>query len=221
MAENQSAAPADSEILKQLGEGRYGSVYLIQHPTWGKIVLKKFPTSSSSDKDLERMKKEADIHKNLHHPNILKMFDAQFDSKVCGLFLEYMEYGPVDEFTQQNEVTWEWKLQILHDIALAMSYLHHHQPIIIHGDLKCQNILIGCGYHAKISDFGMAHTKNIFHIHKRSSWMRNFAIHSSRIFERSAQEKVWTVRCVWICNISLGDIQWETPILWLLGFKVC
>ena len=107
------------------------------------------------------MKKEADIHKNLHHPNILKMFDAQFESKLCGLFLEYMEYGPVDVFIQQNEVTWELKLRILHDVALAMSYLHHHQLIIIHGDLKCQNILIGGGYHAKISDFGMAHIKSI------------------------------------------------------------
>ena len=161
MARNQLGTPAEFEILKQLGEGGYGSVYLIQHPTWGRIVLKKFPISSSSVKDLERMKKEADIHKNLHHPNILKMFDAQFDSKLCGLFLEYMEYGPVDDFIQHNEVTWERKLRILHDVALAMSYLHHHQPIIIHGDLKCQNILIGYWYSAKISDFGMAHIKNI------------------------------------------------------------
>ena len=161
MAENQSGTPAEFEILKQLGEGGYGSVYLIQHPTWGRIALKESPISSSAKKDLERMKKEADIHKNLHHPNILKMFDAQFDSKICGLFLEYMEYGPVDEFLQQNEVTWELKLRIVHDVALAMSYLHRQEPVIIHGDLKCQNILIGCGYHAKISDFGMAHIKNI------------------------------------------------------------
>ena len=161
MARNQLGTPAEFEILKQLGEGGYGSVYLIQHPTWGRIALKKFQNSLSSEENLERMKKEADIHKNLHHPNILKMFDAQFDSKLCGLFLEYMEYGPVDEFIQQTKVTWEQKLQILHDVALAMSYLHHHQPIIIHGDLKCQNILIGSGYHAKISDFGMAHMKSI------------------------------------------------------------
>ena len=175
MAENQSRTPPESfamenkqpgtptefKILKQLGEGGYGSVYLIQHSTWGRIALKKFPTTSSLEKDLERMKKEADIHKNLHHPNILKMFDAQFDSEVCGLFLEYMEYGPVDEFIQRTKVTWEQKLQILHDVALAISYLHRQQPIIIHGDLKCQNILIGCGYHAKISDFGMAHIKSI------------------------------------------------------------
>ena len=170
--ENQTPGPLSVEnkqpetaqefgILKQLGAGGYGSVYLIQHPTWGRIAFKKFTTSSSSETDLERMKKEADIHKNLHHPNILRMFDAQFGDRVCGLFLEYMEYGPVDEFLQEFEVTWEWKLQTLHEVALAISYLHHHKPIIIHGDLKCQNILIGSDYHAKISDFGMAHIKNI------------------------------------------------------------
>ena len=161
MAENHSGTTAKFKILKHLGEGGYGSVDLIQHPTWGRIAFKKFTASSSSEKDLERMKKEADIHKNLHHPNILKMFDAQFDSEAWGLFLEYMEYGPVDEFIQQIKVTWELKLQILLEVALAMSYLHHQQPIIIHGDLKCQNILIGCGYHAKISDFGMAHIKSV------------------------------------------------------------
>ena len=153
--------PPEFRILECLGEGGYGSVYLIQHPAWGRIAFKKFTTSSSIEKDLERMKKEADIHKNLHHPNILKMFDAQFDAEVCGLFLEYMEYGPVEKFLQEFEVPWEWKLQILHEVALAISYLHNHQPIIIHGDLKCQNILIGNGYHAKISDFGMAHIRNI------------------------------------------------------------
>ena len=35
--------------------------------------------------------------------------------------------------------------------------MHEQKPAIIHGDLKCQNILIGEGYHAKISDFGLTH----------------------------------------------------------------
>ena len=156
---NIQLLPSDFNILKRLGEGGYGTVYLIQHPTWGRIAFKKF--TISSDSDLIVMKTEADIHKNLHHPNILRMFDAQFDSEVCGLFLEYMEYGPVDEFLQDFKVNWVWKLQILHDVVSAMSYLHNRQPAIIHGDLKCQNILIGCGYHAKISDFGMAHIRSV------------------------------------------------------------
>ena len=43
MAENQSGTPAEFKILKQLGEGGYGSVYLIQHPTWGRIAFQEIP----------------------------------------------------------------------------------------------------------------------------------------------------------------------------------
>ena len=64
----------------------------------------------------------------------------------------------MDTFIREFTVTWEWKTQILYDVALAMTYLHQQKPVIIHGDLKSQNILIGDGYHAKISDFGLSRT---------------------------------------------------------------
>ena len=73
-----------------------------------------------------------------------------------GVYVEYMENGPVVQFLQQFDVTWEWKLQILYDVSLAMAYLNEQKPRIIHGDLKCKNILIGKQFHAKITGFGFA-----------------------------------------------------------------
>ena len=46
----------------------------------------------------------------------------------------------------------------MYETASAMSYLHGQKPIIIHGDLSTQNILIGDGFHAKVADFGLACT---------------------------------------------------------------
>ena len=70
--------------------------------------------------------------------------------------LEHVKYGSVDSFLEKFSVSVEWKMQIIYDIASAMTYLHDREPLIIHGDLKCQNVLIGIEFHAKICDFGLA-----------------------------------------------------------------
>ena len=49
---------------------------------------------------------------------------------------------------------------ILKDVALALSYLHQHDPPILHRDLSANNVLLTCGMTAKISDLGMA--KHLF-----------------------------------------------------------
>ena len=149
-------------ILEQLGEGGYGSVYLVQHSTWGEVVLKKLRDRNNiGADDLDILRHEADILKNLRHPNIVTIYEGQFDRELCGLFLEHVKYGSVDSFLEQFSVSVEWKMQIIYDIASAMTYLHDRQPPIIHGDLKCPNVLIGNEFHAKICDFGLARVHTI------------------------------------------------------------
>ena len=145
------------EILKQIGEGGYGSVYLVHHSTLGKVVLKKLRAQNDiGADDLGILKHEANILKDLRHQNIITLYEGQFDQEICGLFLEHVKYGSVDRFLEQFSVSVEWKMQIIYDIASAMTFLHDREPPIIHGDLKCQNVLIGNKFHAKICDFGLA-----------------------------------------------------------------
>ena len=156
MAEQGSPSTEYTVLSENIGEGGYGKVSLIQHPTFGKITHKEL--SINTEKHIVQLKREASIQQNLHHPNIVLLLDNKFELRTCGLFLEYMQYGSVDQFIQNFDVLWEWKLQIVYDVSLAMSHLHQLEPVIIHGDLKSRNILIGEGYHAKISDFGLADT---------------------------------------------------------------
>ena len=150
------------EVLKQIGEGGYGSVHLVQHLTYGQVALKKLQASFDiGQKDFDNLRREAEILSKLQHPNIVKLYEGRFDSTLCGLFLEYEMFGSVDSFIEQFTVTNDWKMQIMFDISSAMCYLHGQQPAIIHGDLKCQNILIGEDYHAKICDFGLARIHTI------------------------------------------------------------
>ena len=139
------------------GAGSFGVVELIAHATLGLVACKKFKTSDTP----EEIRKEASIQQNLRHPNIVTLYLAEFEPTCCRLFIEYMKYGTVDEFIRDYDVPWKWKLQIVHEVALAMAYLHGRDPAIIHGDLKCANILIGFEFHAKVSDFGLAHMKGM------------------------------------------------------------
>ena len=133
--------------------GGYGFVDLVHHKQYGVVAYKNLHSLSIEDNKLTELIKEAALQQRLDHLNIVTLIDTHFDSRTCGMFLEYMKFGTVFDFVRQFEVSWAWKIQILYDVALGMSHLHGQHPVVIHGDLKCQNILIGDGFCAKISDF--------------------------------------------------------------------
>ena len=163
MAAPSSDYEKEFTILKQIGEGGYGSVYLVEHSKLGKVVLKKFQNSSNeyTPKDLKDSQHEAAILSHLLHPNIVTFCEGRFDSTFCGFFLEYVDYGSVDGFLEQFSVDKYWKVQLILDVSSALCYLHDRNPVIIHGDLKCQNILIGHEFQAKVCDFGLARIPHI------------------------------------------------------------
>ena len=142
-------------VLKQLGEGGYGAIHLVDHKRLGIVAYKTCQGDSIDRKELEV---EAKQHRILRHPNVVILYDTVFNSTCCGLFIEYMKYGEVIEFIKRFKVPPELRVQILYETACGMFYLHENQPAIIHGDLSSQNILIGEGFHAKIADFGLSRT---------------------------------------------------------------
>ena len=156
MAESVPRETQLFRVLKQLGEGGYGTVQLVNHTRFGRVAYKTCP-GASTERQAE-LKEEAEQHRTLHHPNVVILYDTVFNSTCCGLFIEYMKYGSVDEFIKRFEVPPEWRIQILYETACGMFYLHGNQPAILHGDLSCPNILIGAGFHAKIADFSLSRT---------------------------------------------------------------
>ena len=74
----------------------------------------------------------------------------------CGLVMEYMEYGDMEEYLDQNQVEYHEKLRMMSDVASGMKYLHNHKPPIIHGDFKIRNVLISGMKIAKVTDFSLS-----------------------------------------------------------------
>ncbi|KAM0917444.1 hypothetical protein ACQ4PT_009514 [Festuca glaucescens] len=140
-----------------IGTGGNGSVYRAQLPTGEIFAVKKI----NMNEDDELFNREIYALMHIRHRNIAKLFG--YCSATQGRFLvyEYMDKGSLAESLKSKEATveldWSRRLNIVRDVAHALSYVHHDcfAPIV-HRDIKSSNILLDVEFRACISDFGIA-----------------------------------------------------------------
>eukprot|EP00592_Proboscia_alata_P011203 CAMPEP_0194365924 /NCGR_PEP_ID=MMETSP0174-20130528/13911_1 /TAXON_ID=216777 /ORGANISM="Proboscia alata, Strain PI-D3" /LENGTH=1196 /DNA_ID=CAMNT_0039140815 /DNA_START=168 /DNA_END=3758 /DNA_ORIENTATION=- len=97
----------------------------------------------------------------LRHPCITTMMGASFSKDEPLLVMEYMDYGSLFDLLHNTTIIVEGDnlLPILRDVAQGIRFLHSAIPLVIHGDLKAQNILVDKHFRAKVSDFGLSQKK--------------------------------------------------------------
>jgi len=145
-------------IVRHLGSGAFGDVYLSRHRYMGLQALKTFSLDDNSDA-LE----EAYLLAKLGHRNIVRMFEAN-DFEHCGkqmgyFTMEYIEGGSLRGAAENQEIGTKDRIGIGKDILSGLAFAHAQQPPIIHRDISPSNILVqrtGHARTAKISDFGLA-----------------------------------------------------------------
>ena len=149
-----------------LGSGAYGSVYRalcdgllcaakIMHPT---LVVGRVSKHGQDERlPWKRFEAECKFLCSLRHPNIVQYLDTKLDpdSKQPVLLMELMDES-LTRFLDncKTNLPFHTEVNICHDIALAMSFLHSND--IVHRDLSSNNILMLGDRRAKITDFGMA-----------------------------------------------------------------
>jgi serine/threonine-protein kinase len=158
----------DYQILRRLGEGGMGAVYLgYQEGKSRHVAIKILPDSLAANEDyVQRFLREARSISRLDHPNIVRFIDVGKDaaSSKHYLVLEFVD-GPsahalLDQFGQLSvgDAT-----HIALDIARALE--HAHSRRIIHRDIKPDNILLTRSGVAKLADLGLAkHTDEESHL---------------------------------------------------------
>jgi serine/threonine protein kinase len=95
----------------------------------------------------------------LRHPNITTIMGAVVnDVEFPWLVMEYMQKGSLLSLLKSEDVHLDNKhlIKLAADIVHGMRFLHASSPPIIHGDLKCANVLVDSAFHAKVTDFGYA-----------------------------------------------------------------
>ena len=150
----------DYTVLKTIGEGSFGKVYLVKHKINGVVRAMKVIHRTDKDADLEVLN-EINILKKIDHPNIVKIFGFFISKSNYYLLTEYCEGGDLFDLINSNNFTEMQVAYIMYQIFSAINYCHKMK--IIHRDIKPENILIskneGELYRVKICDFG---TSQIF-----------------------------------------------------------
>uniref|UniRef100_A0A6Q2Z3E7 non-specific serine/threonine protein kinase n=1 Tax=Esox lucius TaxID=8010 RepID=A0A6Q2Z3E7_ESOLU len=155
----EKADPRHFELLKVLGQGSFGKVFLVRKiigPDASQLyAMKVLKKASLKVRDRVRTKMERDILVEVNHPFIVKLHYAfQTEGKLY-LILDFLRGG--DVFTRLSKevmFTEEDVKFYLAELALALDHLHHLG--IVYRDLKPENILLDEAGHIKLTDFGLS-----------------------------------------------------------------
>ena len=151
----------DYKIIKLLGAGSYGSVYLAKSKSSNNeseyVAIKKFHMNDK--KAYMSFKNEIKIFKKIKSDYLVKILDYYRDSKYMYLVMEYAEKGDLEEYIRSaykknNKIDTKFIDTVIYQITEGLNVLHKSN--IIHRDIKSSNILVFNNNLVKITDFGVS-----------------------------------------------------------------
>ncbi|XP_011496245.1 PREDICTED: ribosomal protein S6 kinase 2 beta [Ceratosolen solmsi marchali] len=155
----EKAEPGHFELLKVLGQGSFGKVFLVRK-TLGKdsgtlYAMKVLRKATLKVRDRVRTKMERNILVDVEHPFIVRLHYAfQTEGKLY-LILDFLKGGDLfSRLSKQLMFTEEDVKFYLAELALALD--HVHSLGIIYRDLKPENILLDTEGHIALTDFGLS-----------------------------------------------------------------
>ncbi|XP_006294153.2 probable serine/threonine-protein kinase PBL6 [Capsella rubella] len=144
-----------------LGEGGFGKVYKGFIEKINQVVAIK-QLDRSGSQGIREFVVEVMTLSLADHPNLVKLIGFCAEGVQRLLVYEYMPLGSLENHLHdlphcKKPLSWYTRMKIAAGAARGLEYLHDTiKPPVIYRDLKCSNILLDEGYHAKLSDFGLA-----------------------------------------------------------------
>lgn len=143
------------EILKEIGNGGTGVVFLAYHHGLQKyMVVKKIKQGFTESPNI---RVEVDILKNLHHPFLPQVYDfIQYGDQIYTV-MDYIEGYDLEYYRKQGYRFGEKQLIVwLKQLLQVLDYLHSQSPPIIHSDIKPANIMINGNGNICLIDFNVS-----------------------------------------------------------------
>jgi eukaryotic-like serine/threonine-protein kinase len=145
-------------IVRELGRGGMGTVYLGERADAQfemRVAIKVIKRGMDSDAVLQRFRHEQQILAGLEHPYIARLLDGGTTGEGLPYFvMEYVDGQPIDEYCRTRQLSIDARLKLIRQVCAAVSYAHQH--LVVHRDIKPQNILVTADGVPKLLDFGIA-----------------------------------------------------------------
>lgn len=146
------------KIIKELGSGGMGTVYLAEHTTIGtQVAIKSLHNHLIKNPSIRsRFLKEAKTQAILDHKYITKVIDFIDNEQGLFIILEFINGIPLDEYLFHNKGLIPETEAVQYMVKILEAVAYAHQKGIVHRDLKSANIMITPDKSVKIMDFGIA-----------------------------------------------------------------
>lgn len=149
---------AKYRILRLLGQGAMGRVFLAEDPMIDRKVAIKVMSVEGDEEARQRFRQEARTVGQLSHPNIVHLYDFGFHEGAPYLVMEYLEGESLDRWLLHSPPL-DRKLAVLLDLCRATA--HAHARGVLHRDIKPSNLQVLGDGSAKLLDFGIARAKSV------------------------------------------------------------
>jgi serine/threonine-protein kinase len=143
-------------VVRELGEGGMGTVYLAERQDLGnQVAIKVLRDAWVSSARRERFLSEQRMLAQLNHPSIARLYDADtLPDGTPWFVMEYVDGVPLTEYCRERKASIRERLELLRSVCEAVQYAHQHA--VIHRDLKPSNILVKSDGAVRLLDFGIA-----------------------------------------------------------------
>jgi non-specific serine/threonine protein kinase/serine/threonine-protein kinase len=145
-------------ILREVGRGGMGTVYLgvRSDDVFDKeVAIKVVPGALVSESLRERFERERRVLATLDHPGIARVLDGGATTDgLPFLILEYVDGVPIDTYCETRRLSLPDRLRLFLEVCRAVHFAHGR--LIVHRDIKANNVLVGTDGRARLLDFGIA-----------------------------------------------------------------
>ncbi len=145
------------DVVKPLGKGAMGIVYLAKDSMLDReVALKVMVSNIADDPELKmRFEREAKAVAKLSHPNVVNVFDLGYHTDGSPyMAMELLRGDDLQKTLRMGPIPLERKVSIIVQVLVGLA--HAHQAGVVHRDIKPANIFIGNDGSVKIMDFGVA-----------------------------------------------------------------